>query len=174
MKYELFIKYSLCSYKKRSKGVWVILTKEWKKLVFLLKKLSNKFTNEYPEAAFVWVWIHTRIVSANSIASANSRPDLTEHWIRTHRKQLRQSSNVMARKMYESMETSTELQWVLKNFSSWNCKDSWLSKRNCPQLGAPSQTRFVLIHIQSGWSGRKSKGAQQWQPQPILWFRKYL
>ena len=118
--------------------------------------------------------IHTRIASASSIVSANSRPDLTEHWIRTHRKQLRQSSNAMARKMYDTRETSTELQWVLTRFSSWNCKDSWLFKRNCAQLETPSQTRFVVIHIQSGWSGRKSKGAQQWQPQPILEFRKYL
>ena len=85
--------------------------------------------------------IHTRIASANSIVSANSRPDLTEHWIRTQR----QSSNVMARKMYGTRETSTELQWVSTHFSSWNCKEIWLPKRKCPQLGTPSQTRFLLI-----------------------------
>ena len=119
--------------------------------------------------------IHTRIASANSIVSANSRPDLTEHWIRTQR----QSSNVIARKMYGTRETSTELQWVSTHFSSWNCKEIWLPKRKCPQLGTPSQTRFLLIHIQSVWAGRKSKGKQSnslpsWQLQPSSRFRKYL
>jgi hypothetical protein len=45
------------------------------------------------------------------LAPRNSaKDDRTDHWIKTRAKQLKQSNSVMAKRMYETKESKTELQ----------------------------------------------------------------
>ena len=43
---------------------------------------------------------------------SSARDDLTDHWISTRAKQLKHKRSVMARRMYETRDSNTELQCI--------------------------------------------------------------